>query len=202
LSVDAIVGYGYDWIKVSRKAGPAVAPVTPKAKPQGELCDALLGVEYIFENRKYEAMPRNFLVTPFFNLQYIWTKVDGFKEQGGGVNDLRVSRQLAKSLKTTLATRLEYILAYENFTFNPELDLGWQYEFLDKKRGVNFSTPNLAQVQSISASVVGAGRNTFLLGVDFFFTICKVFELELMYDLQWNSVYVNNNFYIGIGGNF
>jgi hypothetical protein len=201
-AVDALLGYGYEWFNIYRTAGPAVAPVYAKGTPQGMYVDGLVGIEYMFENREFSRVPENFMCTPFFNMQYIWARVGEYNERGAGLYDLHVNSQWAQSLRSTIGTRLEYVVTRENFVFKPELDLAWQYEYLDHSRNVDFSTLNVPTFKSISTPVEGAGRNTVLIGVDFLFTIYKVFELEMSYDFQWNDHYVDNTFYLGIGGNF
>lgn len=193
-ALDAIVGWSYQWYNIERKATR-----TAKGNTQGMESDALFGAEYIFSNDRFAAIPENLLVTPFANLQYIWVNIDGFREHDAGIYDLKLNEQNVNSLKSSIGTRLEYIVKTKNVTFKPEFDLAWQYEYLDNKRNLHFSTVNLAQVQNISAGVLGAGRNTLLLGADFLFTIYKVFELEMSYDLQWNQTYTNNTLYLGLG---
>ncbi len=202
LAVDAIAGYGYDWINIHRKAGAFSTTTTAKSNTRAMFADALLGSEYIFSHDQFQAMPPNVLVTPFLNLQYIGVKIDGFKEHSAGVYDLKVQSQHINSLRSGLGTRFEYIVTCKNFTFKPEIDLGWQYEFMDHRRKIDFSTINLAKNHTVSKNIYGAGRNTLLLGADFLFTIYRVFELEFSYNFQWNSLYTNNAFYLGIGGNF
>ncbi len=202
LAFDVLLGYGYEWFSLYRVAGPAVSPVIAKGTPQGMYVDGLVGVEYVFENRQFSKVPENFMCTPFFNMQYIWTRVGQYDEKGAGVYDLHVDSQRAQSLRSTLGARLEYVVTRKNFVFKPELDLAWQYEYLDHNRNINFSTLNASAFQSISTPVVGSGRNTVLIGVDFLFTIHSVFELEISYDFQWNDHYMDNTFYLGIGGNF
>lgn len=200
--VDLLAGFGYDWYHTHRVTGPVPAPVTARSKPTGVIGDVLFGAEYILGADEFCTMPCNLLVTPYFNGQWIYAQVDGYSERGASIYGLHVGRQSVNSYRTTFGTRFEYTLGCENFLFTPELDLAWQYEYLDNRRCLHFSTISLPMAQSIRQSVLGAGRNTFLLGVDFLFTVCKVFELELIYDMQLNDVYQNNSFYISLGGNF
>ena len=202
LAVDAIVGYGYDWFDVNRLAGSIQTSVKAKGNPHGMVADALLGAEYMILNDTFQAMPKNLVLTPLVNLQYIWARIDEYDEHNAGDYNLRVHSQRVESLRTTLGTRFEYMVHCKNFTFKPEIDLAWQFEYLDHDRQLDFSTINLAETKNVSNTIVGAGRNTLLFGVDFLFTIYKSFEIEASYDLQWNNLYTNNTFYLGIGGRF
>jgi fibronectin-binding autotransporter adhesin len=202
LAIEAIGGYAYEWLTTRRKTGSILNSTTAKGHTHGMEFDALLGAEYIFSKKQFHVMPRDVLVTPLFNMQYIWAGFDKYNESNASIFNLKVHDQHMESLRSTLGTRFEYLVKGENVTFKPEVDIAWQREFLDHDRCVNFSTICLPKQQNISERVDGAGRNTLLFGVDFFITVYKVFEIEMSYDLQWNSLYVNNSFYLGIGGNF
>jgi outer membrane autotransporter protein len=202
LSIEAIVGYGYEWVDSYRNAGLRKAPIQARGKTNGMTVDTLLGVEYFFSHGKFGAIPENLFVTPLVNLQYIWSKIDEFSECNASTLNLQMLSQKAQSLRSTVGARFEYLVERKNFSFKPELDLGWQYEYLNTKRTIDFRTIGLSPAQLVSDSVVGPGRNTLLIGADFLFTICKVFELEMSYDFQWNNLYFHNTFYLGIGGNF
>jgi autotransporter-associated beta strand protein len=202
LAVDAIVGWGGQWFDVQRTAGHSMAPVTAKGTTRGMEADALFGLEYIFGHKQFKAMPPKVLFTPFVNAQYVWEGINGYKENGAGIYNLSVHKQTAQSLKSCLGTRFEYLVEGENVTFKPELDLAWQREYLDHNRTLGFSTINLPSTKTVSKGIVGAGRNTFIVGVDFLITVYNVFELEMSYDFEWNNLYKNNSFYLGIGGNF
>ncbi|MBS0627019.1 MAG: autotransporter domain-containing protein, partial [Verrucomicrobia bacterium] len=202
LAIDAIAGWGGEWFKINRTAGPSTASVTAKGNTKGMEADALLGVEYIFSNNQFSSMPKNVLFTPFLNAQYMWADINSYEEHNAGIYDLKVKRQSAQSFRSCIGTRFEYLVKGKNYTFKPEFDIAWQREFLDHNRNIYFSTVNLSQTQHISKNISGAGRNTLLLGVDFLITVYEVFEIEMSYDFQWNNLYMNNGFYLGIGGNF
>ena len=98
--------------------------------------------------------------------------------------------------------RLDYLVQSKNVTFQPEINLAWQVECFDHPEHVKFRTLNAPNPQTLSYKRRGAGRNTVIFGVDFLTTIYRVFEIEMSYDFQWNDLYKNNAFYVGIGGNF
>ena len=202
LSIDAIVGGGYAWYKMHRNAGPTVMPVTALGKTNGWEADALLGVEYVFTHEKFASMPNHAHAMPYFNIQYVWDHVDGYQETRAGVYDLNATHQNLSSLRSCLGLRFDYMVETKNFTFKPEFNLAWQLEYLDHSRNVQFTTVSAPNFQSIPSTIQGAGRNTLLGGVDFFMTVCQAFEIEVSYDIQFNSLYLNNSFYLGVGGNF
>lgn len=202
LSVDAIAGWGYGWYGIHRKAGPSIATVKTKGSPNGMQADGLLGAEYIFSNDQFRAMPDHMSMTPFFDLQFIWAHVDDYNERNGGIYGLSVGSQHAQSLRSNLGMRFDYTIEKKDIIFTPELDIAWQREYLDHSRKLNFTTIAAPNFQEISQQIVGAGRNTLLIGVDFMITAFQVFELEMSYDFQLNDLYRNNSFYFGVGGNF
>ena len=147
-------------------------------------------------------MPNHAHAMPYFNIQYVWDHVDGYQETRAGVYDLNATHQNLSSLRSCLGLRFDYMVETKNFTFKPEFNLAWQLEYLDHSRNVQFTTVSAPNFQSIPSTIQGAGRNTLLGGVDFFMTVCQAFEIEVSYDIQFNSLYLNNSFYLGVGGNF
>ncbi len=202
LAVDGIVGYAHEWYHTRRKAGTTLISGKAKGDTQGTAVNGLLGVEYIFSKQQYEKIPRDVLVTPYLNVQYIWAHIDSYHEHGAGVYDLKIHEQQARSLRSCLGLRFDYVLTRENVTFQPEINLAWQLEYMDHMRHLKFSPSNLPALPSVDTQIFGAGRNTAIIGVDFLITVYKVFEVELSYDFQGNSLYQNHGFYLGVGGNF
>ena len=99
LGISAILGGGYEWISVDRKAGPSPA-LTAHGSPNGAEFDALLGVEYIFSNRQFSAFPQHLQLTPLANLQYIGAWIDSYNETNGGQFALNVKNQSPNSLRS------------------------------------------------------------------------------------------------------
>ena len=201
LGISAILGGGYEWNSIHRKAGPSPT-VTAHGHPQGQEVDGLIGVEYIFSKSQYSAFPANFELIPLANIQYICAWVPSYNETGAGQFDLHVNHQTAQSLRSLVGARLDYFYTTQDISFRPELDIGWQYEFMDHPRTLGFATTNLTTTKTVNTQVIGAHGSTLWLGVDLLLTVNQVFEFEASYDLQWNSFYLNNAFYLGLGGNF
>ncbi|HUD01621.1 MAG TPA: autotransporter-associated beta strand repeat-containing protein [Rhabdochlamydiaceae bacterium] len=202
LAFDAIIGGSLDAYNVYRNTGPVSVPLTAKSKTFGTEADAVLGMEYFVMHRQLSIMPKNLSFIPLFNAQYIWLDMEGFREKNADVYSIQVGGQQIRSLRTCLGMRLDYVMERKNITFEPELFLAWQREFLDHSRHIRFKTINMPIVEAITIKNVGAGRNNLLLELNLRFKIKKVFELEAQYDFQWNSLYRNNTFYLSLGGNF
>ena len=202
LAINAIAGGAYDWYTIKRVAGMSLSPMEAIGKPSGSLYNALLGAEYLFSNDRYISIPNNLSFTPLINLQYVHAEVERFNEHGAAIYNLKQNLPEANFLYSTVGARLDYLVSGDNITFQPELDFGWQYQYVNQNDYAGFSTIQLPQPKNMSMAIVGAGRNTLWLGADFLITICKVYQVEMSYDLQWNRLYTFNSFYLGIGGEF
>jgi outer membrane autotransporter protein len=195
LAVNAILGGGYDWMDIHRNTG--VSQVA-KGKPGGAEFDALLGLEYALQDH---GMPERFQIIPLVSIQYIHLDVEKYHEHGAGLFDLKFGSQIAQSLRSTLGTRVNYSWEWKDVVFTPELNLGWQREFLDKSRPVRFA-PAHFEVPSASLTMPRSGRDVALAGVDFLVTLFDKYSLEASYDFEWNSLYHDHFFYVGCNFRF
>jgi hypothetical protein len=201
LAVNGILGGGYDWIDIDRNAGIKTVPAVGKGSPRGGEFDALLGLEYAFDRSKFCAMPECLQVVPLVSLQYTYLHAGKYRERGAGLFDLHFSSQTAQSLRSTLGARLNYTWKWTDVVFTPELNLGWQREFLDKARILSFTPVDFA-VPTASLKMPGAGRNVALLGVDFLVMLFDKYGIEASYDFEWNSLYHDQFFYVGCNFRF
>lgn len=202
LAVEGIVGYGHEWYKLYRATGTSAAPLTARGDTQLNEFDALLGAEYTIAYPFCGVLRNRLFATPLVNVQYIDVRIKGFTESNAGIHDLSIEKQNIRSLRSCVGARFEYIAECPGIQFKTELDLGWQAEFLDKTRCLAFSTVNLPQNNTLTNTVFGAGRNTFVGGLDFLMTLNDRFEIEACYDIQCNSLYTNHGFYIQLGADF
>ncbi|MGB7978667.1 MAG: autotransporter outer membrane beta-barrel domain-containing protein, partial [Chlamydiales bacterium] len=202
LSFYAIGGAGYVSSRFHREAGPSGSTIPAIAKPNGLEANAVLGAEFTFAKEMFARIPEGFSLTPLANVQYVWNKLNSFQEHGAGVYDLKAGRQIANSLSSLLGTRADYFFENDSVALNTEFDLGWRYEFLHGTRHVTLATPNFTQIQNLSSQSVRAARNTLWVGFDLLLTVYRSFQLEASSDLQWNPDYIQNSFYLGLGGAF
>lgn len=197
-AVNAILGGGYDWYDIHRNTGIETIPEVGKGSPRGSEFDALLGFEYAIQDH---GMPERLQIIPLVSLQYIHLNVQKYHEHGAGLFDLNFASQTAKSLRSTLGTRINYSWQWTNVVFTPELNLGWQREFFDKSRPVRF-VPADFDVSSASLTMPRSGRDVALAGVDFLVTFFDQYGLEASYDFEWNSLYRDHFFYVGCNFNY
>ena len=146
-------------------------------------------------------MPERLQIIPLVSIQYIHLNVKKYHEHGAGLFDLNFASQTAKSLRSTLGTRINYSWEWTNVVFTPELNLGWQREFFDKSRHVRF-VPADFDVPTSSLTMPRSGRDVALAGVDFLVTFFDKYGLEASYDFEWNSLYRDHFFYIGCNFRF
>ncbi len=196
-ALHSIVGGSYEWYNIHRHT----TTNTANAKTQGGEFDALLSGEYVFSGSPCSSFSENFSIIPRAGLQYIYVTSHQYKEHGAGVSDLNFNSRHAQSLRTILDLWMKYKWEWTNVTFTPEFNVGWQREFLDKNQNASFSRVKLALPTS-SVTTFGAGRNTFLAGLDLFLEFYEKYALEASYDFQWNSLIRDNGFYLGFHARF
>lgn len=190
LAVNAIGGGSYEIYSIRRNTSASIA----KGKPHGFGYDGLLGIEYSVGNKCFHFIP-------LVNAQYIYLRADGYNEHGAGSFDLHVQSQRVKSLRSSLGFRMNYYVQKCNFLFIPEIYGEWQREYLNKRRGIG-----IAGVASVfpgeTLLVPGTGRNIALAGVDLLFTMHDRVGVEISYETEYNSLYHDHFFYLGVDFRF
>lgn len=201
LALNAVIGGSYEWYQMRRVTG--LGSHDALGSPQGGECDALLGVEYTFSHRKFLKIPKRLEITPLASLQYIYLHVGGYTEEEASTFDLRVKEQTVQSLRSTLGARLNYTWLKDICTpslfpnLTVAIDLAWQREFLDHNRSIGFAP--IAFVQPSSTLIVpGSGRNFVLAGIDLFAKTSERYGFEASYDFEWNTVFIDHSFYLGL----
>ncbi len=190
LAINAIGGGTYELYSIRRNTSGSVA----KGKPHGFGYDGLFGIEYSLGNKCFHFIP-------LVNAQYIYLRVDGYNEHGAGSFDLHVQSQKVKSLRSSLGFRMNYYLRKCNFTFIPEIYGEWQREYLNKRR--NIGIEGVASVfPGETLLVPGTGRNIALAGVDLLFTMHDRVGVEVSYETEYNSLYHDHFFYLGVDFRF
>ena len=196
-SLNGIVGGGYQWYDIDRN----VLQGTTDASPRGAGFDSLFGVEYAFKNSVFEEIPENLYITPMASVQYMYLHIQDYTEKGVPLQNMKVSRQNQKSLRSNLGFRIGHTWEIPNVKFSPEFTCSWQREFLDKKRSVRFTQttgPSVPVILEIGKS----GRNIVLTGVDLMVTLYDRHGLEAGYDFEYNSAYHTHFMYMSYNVRF
>jgi hypothetical protein len=198
LAVNTAVGGGGAWFDIHRNV--LSVKESTHAKTRGAIVDALLGMQYVFAHRQFDAIPCGLEFVPLINVQYIYEGVAGYREHGAGINDFKFHKQGFQSLRTTLGTWLQYTVSRDNFSFTPLFNIAWQREFLDHNSTVHATAIEVHEKEKIRT--FGAGRNTLLTGLDLMFEFYNTYGIEASYEFEYNSLYRNNGFYLGFNVNF
>jgi uncharacterized protein YhjY with autotransporter beta-barrel domain len=73
---------------------------------------------------------------PVASVQYTYIEIDNFTETGS-MAPLHLEDNHSHSFRSLLGGRVAYDLPVDGITLRPELQLGWQHEFLDVDRSIN-----------------------------------------------------------------
>ena len=191
LSFNGIVGGSFECYEINRNTGLLIQPALAKGTPYGEEGDLLFGLEYTCSKPMGEIGFAE--IVPLGYAQYIYAHIDGYTETGAGSFNLKVAAQTSQSFRTFLGSRFHFLFPREAFWVKTEVDIRWQYEFLDHEGAVHFTPAQVAGI-STSTTVYGGARNTLLFGADFLFTHNAGYQVEASYDLEWNGPFNNNSF--------
>jgi outer membrane autotransporter protein len=195
LSFNWILGGGYDWYTLHRNTSGAVA----KGAPHGLECDALVAMEYTFEQKAYACMPAHLQIVPQLNLQYMYVHVNKYRETGAGdFNQHYNSQNNIQSLRTMVGLRINNTWEWTNVAFTPEFNLGWQWEFFDENRRVEIGGTGFRK----NLLITQPGRNVALGGIDFLVMFFDKYGIEASYDFEWNAAYLDHSFYLGCNFKF
>jgi outer membrane autotransporter protein len=195
LSFNWILGGGYDWYTIHRNTSGAVA----KGAPHGLECDAMVAMEYTFEQKAYACMPAHLQIVPQLNLQYMYVHVNKYREKDAGdFNQHYNSQNNIQSLRTMVGLRINNTWEWTNVAFTPEFNLGWQWEFFDKNRRVEIRGTGVRK----NLLITQPGRNVALGGVDFLVMFFDKYGIEASYDFEWNKAYLDNSFHLGCNFKF
>ena len=199
-SVNGIVGGGYQWYDINRRINQGLVH-TLRGSPRGAEFDTQLEIEYAFGDSAFSAMPETLQIIPLASLQYTYLHIDKYKEKGYQPFALDISQQNVKSLRSTLGFRINYSWMTENVEISPEANFGWQREFLDKDRDIDF-IPILFPTFGFTVDFPKIGRNTALAGFDLLITLYKKHGIEAGYDFEYNSLYHTHFVYMGYNVKF
>ena len=197
LAFEAIVGCAYNWDKTKRKTG-INQELTAIGKTHEVAADTLFGIEYTLSGRRHSWLPANFSFVPLATLQYVIDFIDGYTETGAGIYDLQVASHTPDSLTSVLGARFNYLFHPGSSTLRAELDLGWQYEYLDRSLSIGLNAINSTALPT-TITTESPGRNSLLVALDLLTTTKHGWQVELNASYQLNSLFYDTFFYLGFG---
>ncbi len=198
LAINAIIGDSNDWFDFKRKTGSS-NELSTKGNPKGGEFDALLGIEYTFTRQISCGCLE---IAPLASLQYIYLEVDAYSERGADLFNLTILRQHYDSLRSTLGARINFTREWRDITWTPEIDMGWQREYQDKRKNIRFSSPAFPSLDTATINTEASGRNNGFVGFDLLAAFDCRYALEASYDFIWNSLYHDHSFYFGFNLGF
>lgn len=193
LALNAIVGGAYEKYYIKRNTGTAASPLVAFGKPSGFGVDGLFGLEYVIEKCLFQFIP-------LANVQYIYLKANSYQEHGAGPFDLNVGHQTVQSLRTSLGARVNYVFQKNCLVFIPEIYGSWQREYLNRHRHIGLALADLS-LTSTTLIMPGTSRNIALGGVDLLFNYYQ-FSIEGNYEFEYNVLYHDHFFYVGVDYRF
>lgn len=127
----------------------------------------------MFLSGGYAWQLKRLVLEPFASLQYTHLDEDSFNETGAGDVSLSMKSRATESLVSELGLRLACIVQKKTFTFIPELNLAWNYDFAIDDRtlraayaGSPGATLSLPGQDVEPHGVTGGGGITFLFKND------------------------------------
>lgn len=141
-------------------------------------------------------MPAGLQVSPMATLQYLYESLEKYREHGSGIFDLEFKSLNIDSLQFTLELITFYTRTWGNFTFSPQVTLGWQREFLNKGNQCKFRSAE-SDDPFFSADLTSPGRNSATGGVDLLFSFYHKYKVEAYWNFTVNQLYFDNQFYLG-----
>jgi hypothetical protein len=200
IALNAILGGGYEWYTIDRRIATQDS-LTMKGTPKGAELDALLGIEYAFRKSGFLAFPQGLQIIPEASIEYMYLHIDDYSEKGTKFFTQHIAKQNSKSLRSNLGFRAQYTWEMKNVTISPEAHFGWEREFLDKARKVQF-TPAEFQDAGFSLKIPKSGRNIALAGLDLFVTLFDRHGIDVGYDFEYNSQYHTHFLYMSYNVRF
>lgn len=156
-SIDGYVGYGAISLDSRRQVNFGLISGMTGGSTSGR--QILAGM-----SASYQAELGRAVVAPFINLDYITTKIDGYRETGSTTMELKFAERKAISFTSSVGTRLGSSYGYKWGTLLPSISLAAVHEFQNKSKQINnelVSTPGYG----FSVTTDSADRNYLNIGL-------------------------------------
>ncbi|HLB33118.1 MAG TPA: autotransporter domain-containing protein, partial [Chthoniobacterales bacterium] len=194
LFANAILGGDMHNYQVNRGIQfPGLSRTANSSPTAGEL-DSMLATGYDIKRG-------NFTFGPITSLQYTYFGLQPFTETGAQSLDLSVASANANSLIYTLGTRGFYSWQMnKKILVVPQINLGWQHEFLQNPYAINATFPNGA---GFNYTTTTALRDSLYTGLGFSVNLAKKYDAFFFYNASCcNPTLVSQNFSISLGVKF
>ena len=149
----------------------------------------------------YDIKRGNFTFGPLTSLQYTYFGLQPFTETGAQSLDLSVANANANSLVYSLGSHAFYTWQVNKETLIlPQINLGWQHEFLQNPYALNSTLANGASMNYMSTTPL---RDSLYTGVGFTVNFAKKYDTSFFYNASaCNPSSMSQNFFVSLGMNF
>ncbi|MEX0886012.1 MAG: autotransporter domain-containing protein [Phycisphaeraceae bacterium] len=159
LVIDASLTYGFHDNKSFNRT--TIAGISERKRANYNAHDVTLHLSSAYAFHFHEDRTT---ISPVTAVDYVFYHRESFTEDGGNVMNMTIDSENTQSLQSTLGLALAHrFLATPNFPIQPELFVGWSYEFLDDRPEV--SGQFVGQDQRFTVRGPRAGRNALQVGV-------------------------------------
>lgn len=196
IAFNGIFTYTFGWFHFHTLKGFEGDLKTAKGNPHGEQFSGLAGIEYTMSHAHIASLPQGLQISPMATIQYTESVVDKYREHGSDIFDLEFNKLKCKSLLLTLEVITYYTKTWDNFTFSPQITVGWEREFLNQDYTIHFRSAGSTEPFT-GVGVPVLGRDYAIAGVDLLFDIYKRYRIESSWNFTWNRLYYDNQFYLG-----
>jgi outer membrane autotransporter protein len=193
LSFNAIVGGGWDNISLHRTTG-LYFNQKAHSSTQGQVFDAFGEAEYRIDYLKWVNC------IPLAGLQYIYYRLDQFKESGVAGFNFGLDRQYFKSLRTLLGLKFNSNFCVKGIKVVPEINIAWQRELQDYNRHVAVTSIDLS-IPNTFFDLSRTGLDTILAGADVALSLDR-FTIDAAYEFEGNERYLNHFFTLELAASF
>ncbi|MBX9577981.1 MAG: autotransporter domain-containing protein, partial [Chthoniobacterales bacterium] len=172
---------------------PALNRTASSAPTAGEL-DSMLAAGY-------DVKRGNFTFGPITSLQYTYFGLQPFTESGANSLDLSVASANDNSMVYSLGSHCFYTWqASKNILVVPQINLGWQHEFLQNPYTLNSTFGNGSSFAYNSTTPL---RDSLYTGVGFTVNLDKKYDASFFYNASaCNPSIMSQNFFVSLGTKF
>ena len=126
---------------------------------------------------------KNFFLSPYVRVEYLYTEIDDYNENGGGGFALHLDEQSIYSVATTLGGQISQSISMPWGIITPGARFEWLHQFEDDERNINTRFVNAAAgTGSFSVATDAPDRDYFNLGASLAITLPEGKSAFLRYE--------------------
>ena len=172
---------------------PGMSRTANSSPTAGELDSMLAG--------GYDMKRGNFTFGPITSLQYTYFGLQPFTESGAQSLDLSVANANDNSMVYSLGSHCFYSWQFDkNILIVPQINLGWQHEFLQNPYALNSTFANGSSFAYNSTTPL---RDSLYTGIGLMVNLNKKYDASFFYNASaCNPSIMSQNFFVSLGTRF